>query len=59
MIVYKCDRCGQFFDLQPPAKDERKHALSIKRAGIIDVHLCDDCKASLATWMEGGQHGND
>jgi len=61
MKVFKCDRCGCFYDKQK--KDALylvgKFSYTIKgtpASGIYNyIDLCDSCLAELNDWMEGSE----
>ena len=50
MRAYKCDRCGQYFDISYKY-DNTKVCLSILAAGRwTTADLCKDCMHSLEDW---------
>lgn len=45
--VYKCDRCGEVYDRQPP--DSKPRVSAGRKCGEKD--LCPQCTDQLAKWL--------
>ena len=51
MRAYKCDRCGDYFDIPNKFDDNKKVCLSILKAERwTTADLCQDCIQSLERW---------
>ena len=52
MRAYKCDRCGDYFDISNKFDDNKRVCLSIFKAGRwTTADLCDKCARKLENWF--------
>lgn len=53
MRVFKCDRCGKYFDKTSKNKEGGTDGLFLSRANCLTgewFDICDECYASLEQW---------
>lgn len=51
-IIYKCDRCGSFFEKRPKACAGVKIPAIWKHDGLHPLDICGDCMIEFGRWFE-------